>query len=169
MKSKAKKQEELNIGKELFDKSEAVVFVDIAKVKTADLRNLRRELKNSGNPMFVLKKRLFETLMKKEGLPATHKGFKTSLATVFASNLEAAAQSIYKFFRALEKDKKIEVMKIMGGFDIKSKTALEDKKVIMIGQLPPREVLLAQLLGMISAPMRSLLYVLNEKAKRSSS
>ena len=35
----------------------------------------------------------------------------------------------------------------------------------MIGKLPSREVLLAQVAGMLAAPIKMFLYVLNEKAK----
>ena len=35
-----------------------------------------------------------------------------------------------------------------------------------IGQLPSREILLAQLVGMLSAPMRIFLYVLDQKSKQ---
>jgi hypothetical protein len=37
--------------------------------------------------------------------------------------------------------------------------------VVYIGKLPPREVVLAQLLGMLAAPIRSFLYILDEKSK----
>jgi len=45
---------------------------------------------------------------------------------------------------------------------------LEGAQVVRIGTLPPREVLLAQLLGVLAGPIRSFMYLLDEKAKRSS-
>jgi ribosomal protein L10 len=44
---------------------------------------------------------------------------------------------------------------------------LSAEEVLFVGQLPPREILLAQLLGMIAAPIKSFLYVLDQKSKRS--
>lgn len=167
MKTKAKKELELGEARELLDKSQAVIFVDFAQVKTADLRNLRRELKQNGNPMFVIKKRLLGVLMKERGMESPAAEFKTSMATVFASNLESATQSIYKFFRGLEVEKKATTQKILGGYDVKAKEGIDQKRVIMIGQLPPREILLAQLMGIITAPLRSVMYVLDQKAKQS--
>lgn len=165
MKTKAQKQEEVKKGEELLNQSEALVFVDIGKVKTADLRNLRRELKAIGNPLFVIKKRLLNLIFKGKNLAFNDREFKTSVGTVFASNLESAAQAIYKFFRALEKEKKIDTPKILGGYDLNDKTPLALERVLMIGKLLPREVLLAQLFGMIAAPIKSLLYVLDQKSK----
>jgi ribosomal protein L10 len=51
---------------------------------------------------------------------------------------------------------------------MKRATSIEAAQIVYIGKLPPREVVLAQLLGMLSAPIRSFLYLLDEKGKRSS-
>ena len=170
MKSKLQKQEEVAQGKELMNASNALIFVDFAKVKTKDLVKLRRELKKSGNPLLVMKKRLFELIFKEKGMAYDLKNFKTSMGAVFVSNIESAASSVYKFFKALEKEKKIDPaaagVKILGGYDIAAAKPLEAKQVIFIGQLPPREVLLAQLLGLLAAPIKSFLYVLDTKAKQ---
>ena len=168
MKSKARKQKELKQGQELYKKSDALVFVDCSKVKTVDLRNLRQELKKSGNPLLVIKKRLLGLILKEKGVEFNSRDFKTPVGTIFVSNLENAAASIYKFFKGLETDKKIDAKageKILGGYDLKEKSAIDAARIAFIGQLPPREVLLSQLLGMIAAPIKSLLYVLKEKSQ----
>lgn len=168
MKTKAQKQDELKEGAELLKKSEALLFVDFASVRTADLRNLRRELKQEGNPMFVMKKRLVGLLMKEHGMESVHQEFKTSIATVFASDLEKATHSVVKFFKGLEVEKKATLEKVLGGYDVAQKAPIDRMQVIRIGQLPTREILLTQLLGMLTAPMRSLLYLLDAKAKAGS-
>lgn len=169
MKTKAKKQLELDRARTLLDASKAVVLFDFATIKTADLRKLRQELKASGNPMLIAKKRLLGVLFKERGIDLGDMGGKASVATVFASNLEAAAQSVHKFLKGLIVEKKIEGQKILGGYDVAAKDVLDQKVMVMIGALPPREVLLGQLLGMIAAPIRSFLYLLKEKAARSTS
>lgn len=167
MKTKARKHEDLKTGEALLKNSEGLVFVDFKNVRTADLRELRRDLKKSGNPLYVLKTRLVGLLLKKHGVEFDVKKFKTSAGTVFASNLESAASTVYKFFKKLETEKRGDTKKMLGGYDVKQKRYLEQPRIVMIGQLPPREVLLAQLAAMIAAPVRSLLYVLDQKAKRS--
>ena len=167
MKTKAQKQESVTKGAEMLKKSEAVLFFDFAKVRTADLRLLRQELKKAGNPLFVMKKKLLELVFKNENLTWVSRDMKTQVGAVFASSLEAASASVYKFFKALEKEKKIEGMKILGGFDLKNKIFMPAPAVVAIGSLPPREILLAQLAMMIQAPVKQLLYMLDQKSKQS--
>ena len=54
----------------------------------------------------------------------------------------------------------------MGGVQVAEKQFVPASDVIRLGQLPSREVLLGQLVGMLVSPIRSFLFVLNEKAKR---
>jgi large subunit ribosomal protein L10 len=168
MKTKSQKQDDLKTSEQLLDKSNALVFIDFSGVRTADLRNLRRELKQGGNPLFIVKKRLLTLMLKKRGIEFDDRQFKTSVGTVFASNLESATASVYKFFRGLELEKKADTKKILGGYNVTENAFVDRARVIFIGQLPPREVLLAQLLGMIAAPIRSFLYILQQKSQRSS-
>ena len=170
MKTKLQKTEDLKQGAELLNQSQAVLFVDFAKVKTADLKNLRRELKQNNNPLVVLKKRLLGLALKQKGIEFAGENMKTSVGTVFASNLESAAGAVYKFFQGLETEKKIEpagaAKKILGGYDLTGAKILTPAEVLTIGKLPPRAVLLAQLLGLLATPIRSLLYLLQEKSKQ---
>lgn len=168
MKTKSQKQEELNKGRNLMEKSRAVFLIDFSKIKTADLRSLRRELKKASSPMLVFKKRLLGILFKEKGLELPIGNIKAPTAGVFASNLEEAAGFIYRFFKNLEKEKKVESVntKIIGGYDLERKEFISTDRVIFIGQIPPREVLLAQLLGMLAAPIRSFLYILDQKSKQ---
>jgi large subunit ribosomal protein L10 len=166
MKTKAQKSEELKKGAELLDKSAAVIFVDFANVKTADMKTLRRDLKKAGSPLFIMKKRILALMMKQKGMELGEMP-KTSVGAVFASDLESVSSSVYKFFKQLETDKKVEGLKIVGGYDVKNNRPLLKNEMVAIGSLPPREVLLAQLLGMMAAPIRSFLYVLDQKSKKS--
>lgn len=166
MKTKAQKLESLKKGQALFEKSEAVLLFDFARVTTADMRNLRKELKASGSNILVLKKRLLSLMFKEKGIDYSAKDMKTQVAAVFASDIESASSSVYKFFAALKKEKKVEGENILGGYDVKMSQPLDAERVILIGKLPPREALLGQLLGMLAAPIRSFLYVLDQKAKQ---
>ncbi len=177
MKSKQQKSGELERGKMLAKESAALLFIDCASVGTKDLVKLRRELKEKGSPLLVMKKRLVGLLLKERGADVDLKRFKTSTGTVFVTNLESAASSVYQFFRGLEKEKKIsakggsalggEGLHILGGYDLAASMPIDAAKIIFIGKLPPREVLLAQLLGMIAAPIKSLLYIMKTKSERS--
>ena|SRR5579862_2431221 len=170
MKTKAQKNEELKRAKALLDKSQALIFADFTKITAENSRKFRIELKKNGASFLVIKKRLLGLLLKEQGIDVDLKNFKTSVGTVFSEvSVENGASSAFNFFSKLEIPeggaKDVWIKHLLGGFDIKGKAAVDAAQVVYIGKLPPREVLLAQLLGMLSAPIRSFLYVLDQKAK----
>src|SRR3989344_7104242 len=169
MKSKIQKSEELEKGRKLLKDSRVVLLIDFSKVKTADLRNLRQELKKSGNPLLIIKKRLLGLLLKDKNIEFKNADFKMPMGAVFASDLESASASVYKFFQGLVMERKIDKMRMLGGYDVAAGSFISAEQAVFIGKLPSREVLLGQLLGMIAAPIRSFLYVLSEKSRMASS
>jgi large subunit ribosomal protein L10 len=174
MKSKSQKQEELAEAKKLLEKSQGLIFADFTKVAAEDLRKFRREIAKEGGKFLVIKKRLLGLLLKEKGIETDLKSYKVSVGTIFAENgVEGAAGPAFKFFKGLEvpegSPKDIWTKHLIGGYNLKAMSPVPAAQVLFIGNLPPREVLLAQLLGMIAAPIRSLLYVLDQKSKQVSS
>ncbi|HUZ92409.1 MAG TPA: 50S ribosomal protein L10 [Candidatus Paceibacterota bacterium] len=171
MKTKAQKQEELKKGKELLAKSQVLVFTDFTSLPTRNLRELRKQLKTVNANFLVIKKRLLNLLLKEKGIDFDVKQFKLSVGTVFSEgDAEKVSGPVYKLFASIEvpegSAKDVWVKHILGGYDIKNKKFIEPAEIVFIGKLPPREVLLGQLLGMLSAPIRSFLYVLDQKSKK---
>lgn len=170
MKTKAQKTEELAKARVLLEKSKALIFADFSKVTAEDIRKLRTELGKSGANFLVIKKRLLGLLLKEKGIAADLGQFKVSVGTIFAEgDIEKAAGPAYKFFSTLTPPdgaaKDVWVKHLLGGYDAATKAAVDAQQIIYIGKLPPREVLLAQLLGMLTAPIRSFMYVLDQKSK----
>jgi large subunit ribosomal protein L10 len=173
MKTKVQKGEELKKAKALLDKSEALIFTDFTKVTAEDVRRFRAELKSAGANFLVIKKRLLGLLLKERGIDVDLAQFKISVGTIFSEKgTESIAGTAFKFFSGLEVpeggDKGMWVKHLLGGYDVKGKLPVDAAQVVFIGKLPPRDVLLAQLLGMLAAPVRSFMYLLDQKAKRSS-
>lgn len=171
MRTKAQKQEDLKKGRELLQKSQTLVFMDFTRVPTQALRTLRNELKAVGAKLFVIKKRLLDILLKERGISFDTKAHKLSLGTIFsAGDVEKVSGPVYKFFAGMEVPeggaKDMWVKHIVGGYDVKGKAAVPAEKIVFIGQLPSREVLLSQLLGMLAAPLRGFMYLLQEKSKK---
>lgn len=163
MKTKTQKNEELHKGKDLLAKSEVLVFTDITKITAEDVRKLRSELRALNAKLFVTKKRLVGIVLKEKGIEFNPRESKASLATVFApGEMEKVMATVFKFFKALGVEKE----KMLGGYDVKRQQLLNANEVRFIGQLPPREVLLGQLLGQLAGPIRSFLYVLQERGKK---
>ena len=172
MKTRAQKEEELANARVLFEKSEALIFADFTKITAENLRKLRIELKKSGANFLVIKKRILGILLKEKGIDVDLKQFKTSVGTIFSEvDTEHIAGPAFKFFSGMEvpegEAKDVWVKKILAGYNIVAMTPMSAEDIVYIGKLPPREVVLAQLLGMLAAPIRSFLYILDEKAKMS--
>lgn len=166
MKTKQQKKEQLEEGAKLLKKSKVLLFADFTKLTAEEVRRLRRELTKAGAKMFVIKKRLLGILMKEKGYDVDIKKFGFSVGTVFSPDeLESISAPFYKFFKEL----KVEKEKVLGGYDVTAKRFVEPAEVAFIGELPPREVLLGQFLGLLSSPIRSFMYVLDQKSKMVSS
>ena len=172
MKTKAQKSEELKKGKELFKKSGVLIFSDFNALSAEHMRKLRKELKAVGAELLVIKKRLLNLILKETGVDFNLAQFKSSIGTVFSpGDAEKVSGPVYTFFSKLEvpegKEKGMWIKHILGGYDLKANSPLDAQQIVSIGKLPPREVLLAQLLGMLTAPLRSFMYLLEEKSKQS--
>ena len=143
--------------------SKMLILTDFGKLSAEQLRAFRREMKNADAKLLVMKKRLLSILLKEYGADVDVKSNKLSVGAVFSkSGLEEISAPVYKFFKEL----KLEKEKILGGWDAAAKKAVDASEIAFIGSLPPREVLLGQLLGMLSSPIRSFLYVLDQKSKQ---
>jgi len=174
MKTKAQKSEEMKKAKVLLDKSQALIFADFTNITAENIRKLRGELKQHGANFLVIKKRLLALLLKEKGIEVDLKQFKTSVGTIFSEgNSEKISGPAYTFFSKLEVpeggDKQMWVKKILAGYDVKGSLALDAQQIIYIGKLPPREAILGQLLGLLVAPLRSFMYLLDQKSKQSPS
>ena len=162
MLTKAKKIEQVAEGKKLLGESDVLIFTDFAKTKNEDLRSLRSTLRDMGAKFQVIKKRLLGIALKEKGIDFDPKQFESQVGTIFMKgDISAIAQPVYQF----SKDK--QGFKILGGLDVVNKSAISGETVIAIGKLPSREILLGQLLGVLSSPLRMFMYILQEKGKRS--
>ncbi len=173
MKSKAQKQEELNEARRLFEKSKALVFTDFTKITAEDVRRFRRDLNHVDADFLVIKKRLLGILLKEQGIDVDLGKFKISVGTIFSrGDIEKIAGPAFAFFSKLEVPeggaKDVWIKHLLGGYDLIKKEPLDGMQLVYIGKLPPREVVLAQLLGILAAPIRSFLYVLDQKSKQTS-
>lgn len=134
----------------------SVVFIDFTGVKAGDLNAFRRDVRAVGE-ISVIKKRLLRVAFEKAGIDFNPEMFEAQLGTIFSTeDMQSTAASTYKFKEA----------KILGGYDLSEKRFVSGEEVTMLGKLPSREVLLSQVVGMIAAPIRSFLFVLNERSKQ---
>jgi large subunit ribosomal protein L10 len=164
MKTKDQKKEEVAKGAKLLQDSKVVLLADFTKLPAEAIRQLRRSLRESEASLKVMKKRLLRIVLKEKGIDYDPKISKTSVGAVFAgSDVEVASSPLVKFFKQFQ----LEKTNIIGGYDVATGKWIAAEEVAFLGTLPPREVLLSQVLGMFAAPLKSFMYVVDQKSKQS--
>ena len=138
-----------------FAESEAAYVIGYSGLSVNSLQELRGKLRASGARLKVAKMRLFKRAL---GEGAMFEGFKPFLVEqrgiVFASKEPTSvAKVLYDFAKANEK---LDI--VLGYVD---KEFLDQATVKYIATLPSREVLLAQVVGTMQAPIRQFVGVLN--------
>jgi large subunit ribosomal protein L10 len=165
MLTKTQKKEHVAKSTTSLKNSKSVVFADFSGVPTKDINQLKSELRKAGASLKVVKKRLLNIALKEAGIAFDPLQFKAPVAAVFApAELTSVAGPIYKFSRDLAK-RKIE-FKVVGAFDRDSNAVLSTQEFTIIAKLPSREVLLAQVVGAMSGPLRAFMYIVSELSKR---
>ena len=165
MKTRAQKGKEIEAGTELLSKSQSLVFADFTGVSFELIKKLKNELKKSGSVFKVLKKRLLKIVFKNSSLDIDPTQFESQAGVIFIpGELTQAAGAIYKFSKDLAKAKK--EFKVLGAYELPKKLFLSAEEFLAIARLPSREVLLAQLVGVLSGPIRAFMYVLDQISKK---
>lgn len=158
MKTKQQKSEEIKSGEELFKKSQTLIFVDFNKVPTKNLNLLKTKIKKIDARFKVIKKRLLRIILKENKIDFDPQAtFEGQMGTIFSANdIYSIASPVYKSSEGIQ---------ILGAYDLKEKQFLVADSFKKIALLPSREILLSQLVGMLSAPIKMFLFILNEKSK----
>ena len=140
--------------------SKALIFADFTGASVSDISDLRAQLREVKSKLTVIKKRLLGVLFKDKGIDLDPLQFEGPVGTVFVEEeLSEAAGPLYRF------SKEHEGFKLLGGFRLDKKEQIDEATINAIGSLPPKSVLLGQVVGTIAAPLRALVYILSEKSK----
>lgn len=150
------KEQKKNIVDDLadrFKRQKIAFFSDFHGVSVAKAQMLRRLLKKNDAEYKVAKKTLLDRALEKAGIGLRTKELQGEIGVTFAYGEETApAKTLSKFGRENE------TFKILGG--ILGERILSGKEILAFAKLPGREVLLAQLLGVLQSPIRGLTTVL---------
>ncbi|MDP3014997.1 MAG: 50S ribosomal protein L10 [bacterium] len=163
MLTKQQKIESVGEAEKILDQNKTLVFVDFSGTKVEDLRKLKRTLKEFGSQLKIIKKKLLRIAFQNKKIDFNPEQFDFQLGAVFSDrDISEVSGPVYKFFKEVEK----KGFKILGAYDLSEKNFLDAETVKKIGQLPSREILLAQLIGAIASPIRMLMYMLQERGKK---
>jgi large subunit ribosomal protein L10 len=144
--------------KKQIESSPFVVLTDYKGVNVTQFAELRKRLRAVKAECHVVKNSMLQRAAKASGLPDFNGSLTGQTAIVVGgddADLSAAARVVKEFSREFEKLKfKLGVL---------GKQILKAEEVSAVADLPSREVLRAQLLGLLQAPATRLTRVLSAK------
>lgn len=135
-------------------KSQAVIVTEYRGLSVKQLQDLRRDLRGSESEMVVAKNTLMGRALQQVGMAEPETLLKGPTAFTFCyKDVAAPAKSLGKWAR----DTKILVVR--GG--IIGRSSFDEQGVTQLSELPSREQLIGQVVGVMSAPLSGLVNVLN--------
>ncbi len=150
--------EKANIVDDLSEKLNSSPFLlvtDYQRMKVEQFGELRNRLAPTGAEVHVVKNSFLKRAMSASGLPDVAKELSGQTAVVTGKSDVAPVAKVLKTFAA---EFKIAALKV----GVVDKAILTTAEVESLADLPPREQLLAQLLGVLLAPATKLVRTLNE-------
>lgn len=135
-------------------RSQAIFIANYDGMTVEDLTSLRRSLKGVSADFCVVKNTIAKKAAAGQPQEAMTPLLKGQTGFVFAYGDVAAAAKT-----ATEAQKKFEKFNLLGGF--MENELLETAQIDQLASLPPREVLIGQIVGSLVAPHRGLLRTLN--------
>jgi large subunit ribosomal protein L10 len=147
--SKEKKQQMVADYTDRISKSQALILADYRGLTVADLLELRRRLRENKSEFQIIKNTLFKLALEQAGFSVPTDRIQGTIAVSYCfAEVPPVAKALSDFARETE-------MLQMKGVIFGSQF-LDAEGVKALAELPPREVLLAQLLGAVQSPMSSL-------------
>jgi large subunit ribosomal protein L10 len=148
----AEKAQVIEQAKEWYSKSTGIVFTDYRGLSVQEFQGLRNDLRKKGGEIHVLKNTLFRIAAGDDtaNMNAELHNGTTAFAFVY-ENEATVAKALLEFARTSKK------LVVKGGFF--GGKSLSTKEVEALSELPPRDVLLSQVIGAIAAPLSNLVGV----------
>ncbi len=140
--------------------SASFVLVDYQGINVEQVTALRAKARAMGVDYKIYKNTMLTIAAKECGYEGLEEAFKGSTAIAFSEDVIAPAKVISEFV----KDNKLQMLKFKGGvIDGKVTSAAE---VEAIAALPPKEVLIAQVVGGIKSPITKFALVIKAIADK---
>ncbi|MBI1333120.1 MAG: 50S ribosomal protein L10 [Armatimonadetes bacterium] len=145
----AEKAQVIEQAKEWYSKSAGIIFADYRGLSVKEMQGLRSNLRKTGGEIHVIKNTLFRIAAGEDvnAFPDEFHNGTTAYAYVFEDEA-GCAKTLLDFAKSSKK------LVVKGGyFGGKTMTA---NQVEALSKLPPRDVLIAQVIGTIAAPLSQL-------------
>lgn len=151
--TRQKKEETIKDLKEKLKKSQVIIFVNFHGLNVLAVSDLRRKLREIDTGYKVVKKTLIKKTLENFGLEGEFPELEGEVAVVFSESDPIAPAKLIKEFA-----KKNSIKLVAGVFENKY---IDGNTVVMLANIPPREVLLGQLVNVINSPIQGLVVTLN--------
>lgn len=140
------------------NRSTAMYFIDYQGITHKQLEEARRELRANDSEVVVTKNTLMRIALKEKGIDAVEQ-LQGPFATLFSySDPVATAKVLKEFFK---KNSLGEGDGPSIKFGIFEGAIIDDKTVKMLANIPPKEVLIGKLVGLLASPYSKLVWTLN--------
>ncbi len=149
---KAKEEFVEKMAREL-DEAELIIVADYRGLNVAGVTDLRRRLKDERCHYRVVKNTLTKLACRKIGLEDLEVYLEGPTAIAYTASDPVGAARVF-----LEFSREHDVLSIKGG--ILSGQSLDPAQIKELGEIPPREILLARVCGGFQAPLAGLANVL---------
>ncbi|MEG1509226.1 MAG: 50S ribosomal protein L10 [Clostridia bacterium] len=153
------KRETIDAIKEKIAKSKSIVLVKYEGISVNDVTNLRAKFRQVDVEYKVLKNRLVNIALNELGIHDFDNKLDGTTAYAFAYGDAVAAAKVVKDMQPTIKVLDFKCGLVDGKF-------LNREEVIAFADIPSREVLVAQLLGMLLSPIRGLACAINAIAQQ---
>jgi large subunit ribosomal protein L10 len=152
--SKEKKQELVKSYVEEFSRSQAAILTDYRGLSVTELNRLRNKMREAGSGYHVVKNRLVKLALREAGLPVPEEFLQGPTAIGYCyEDVIAPAKVLTEY------TKESKMLTIKGG--ILGDRVIDVEAISSLADLPPRDILLAQLLSGVQSPMAGLVNVLS--------
>jgi large subunit ribosomal protein L10 len=152
--TKERKQELVSQYTDLLERSQALILTDFQGLNVTQITRLRSKIRETNGAYYVTKNTLIKLALQQQGLSVPEDWLEGPTAVSFCfDQVPTIAKTITDF--AAES----ELLKIKGA--VLGGEPVGEARVKALADLPPAEVLQAQLLGALTAPMSGLIGVLN--------
>ncbi len=151
--TKQKKEEILNKLKDSLKKSKMVVFVNFHGLGVSAAAEMRNLLKQTGANYLVAKKTLIKRAFGELGFSGEMPELEGEIGVSFSE--EDAVSSA----KALKDFSKKNSIKLMGG--VFENEFIGSETVVMLANIPPKEILLGQFVNVINSPIQGFVGALN--------
>lgn len=154
----AKEQEVAEITSKL-EKAKSVVLVDYRGLNVEQATELRAKCRKENVEYKVIKNRMLVRAFAGLGIDGYEKVFEGPTAVAFSYDDPVLGAKILS-----EMGDKTKLLEVKGGLIDGKSASVADMKVL--ASIPPKPVLLAGLLGLLTSPMRSFAIAVSEVAKQ---